>query len=176
MNNREAFEAQRVLINLFERWKGYELPDLNSDNQFDKEWLHREWVAFQAGYQAALASQQDHIGDSNKLVNKVVFDSESARQFLIESVLPKFSDSTFQKYVLEELAGDFAYQLAIYLQSQAQHESQIIRKAFICPACECVYADSPVSHCDCFENHSNTYIEGSIIYTPAPEGGDNGTR
>lgn len=60
------------------------------------------------------------------------------------------------------------------LASQAQQENQVIRKAFICPACECVYADSPVSHCDCFENHSNTYIEGSIIYTPAPEGDTNG--
>lgn len=33
----------------FAVWKGYPLPELNADGQFDKEWLHREWVAFRAG-------------------------------------------------------------------------------------------------------------------------------
>ncbi len=45
-------------------------------------------------------------------------NTDKAREYLIENLLPKFSDSTFQDYVKNELAGDFAYQLAKYLQSQ----------------------------------------------------------
>lgn len=59
------------------------------------------------------------------------------------------------------------------LASQAhQTENLITRKAFICPACEGVDADSPVSSCHCMENDSNTFIEGTITYRlpPAPEG------
>lgn len=58
-------------------------------------------------------------------------------------------------------------------KSQAQQtENLITRKAFICPACEGVDADSPVSSCHCMENDSNTFIEGTITYRlpPAPEG------
>jgi hypothetical protein len=68
---------------------------------------------------AALASQaqQGHIGDSNKLAQPII-DTDSAREFLIANVISKFSDSTFQSYVRNELAGDFAYQLARYFQAQ----------------------------------------------------------
>lgn len=37
----------------FAAWKGYELPALNGDGHFDKDWLHREWRAFQAGMASA---------------------------------------------------------------------------------------------------------------------------
>lgn len=71
------------------------------------------WNVWKDAWKAGLASQAQQPA-------KLVFDSESARQFLIESVLPKFSDRTFADYVRNELAGDFAYQLAVYLQSQAK--------------------------------------------------------
>lgn len=32
----------------FSAWKGYPLPELNADGQFDKEYLQREWVSWQA--------------------------------------------------------------------------------------------------------------------------------
>lgn len=35
-------------LSLFSAWKGYPLPELNADGQFDKEYLQREWVAWQA--------------------------------------------------------------------------------------------------------------------------------
>jgi len=37
------------------------------------------------------------------------------------------------------------------------------RKAFICPSCEGVYADQPVSQCDCMPGR-NEFIEGVIAY------------
>lgn len=37
------------------------------------------------------------------------------------------------------------------------------RKAFICPNCEGVYADQPVSQCDCVPD-KNEFIEGTISY------------
>ena len=39
----------------------------------------------------------------------------------------------------------------------------VIRKAFICAGCEGVYADDPVSSCDCLQ--STEWIEGQIIYS-----------
>jgi len=45
-------------LDAFGAWKSYPLPDLNSDGHFDKDWLHREFVAFKAGRRAALAAQQ----------------------------------------------------------------------------------------------------------------------
>lgn len=33
----------------FAQWKGYPLPPLNADGNFDKDYLHREWRAFCAG-------------------------------------------------------------------------------------------------------------------------------
>lgn len=79
---REAFEKQRQLINLFERWKGYELPDLNSDNQFDKEWLHREWVAYQAGYQAALSAvpAQEPAPTMSQFASKADYEAAISKQ------------------------------------------------------------------------------------------------
>nr|WP_315467113.1 hypothetical protein [uncultured Undibacterium sp.] len=83
---------------------------------------HHEWLKQVEAENASKVNELVCDASQSQQPAKIVFDSESARQFLIESVLPKFSDSTFQKYVLEELAGDFAYQLAMYLQSQAQQE------------------------------------------------------
>jgi len=40
----------------------------------------------------------------------------------------------------------------------------VTRKAFICIHCECVYADSPVSQCDCMEGSGHDFIEGIIKY------------
>lgn len=33
---------------LFARWKAYPIPHLNSDGQFDKEYLQREWASWKA--------------------------------------------------------------------------------------------------------------------------------
>ncbi|WP_183134293.1 hypothetical protein [Pseudomonas syringae] len=35
-------------LSAFSAWKGYPLPGLNADGQFDKEYLQREWVSWQA--------------------------------------------------------------------------------------------------------------------------------
>lgn len=40
----------------FEQWKAYPLPPMNSDGHFDKDWLHREFVAFKAGLISARAA------------------------------------------------------------------------------------------------------------------------
>lgn len=42
------------------------------------------------------------------------------------------------------------------------------RKAYICKACEGVYADQPVSQCDCMPE-VDEFIEGKITYA-APQG------
>jgi len=84
------------------------------DDQFASEVFDD---GFKRGWLAALSAVQNHIGDSNEMV-KPITDTDSAREFLVENLLPKFSDSTFAYYVRNELAGDFAYQLAKYLQAQ----------------------------------------------------------
>lgn len=33
---------------LFAKWKAYPIPPLNSDGQFDKEYLQREWSSWKA--------------------------------------------------------------------------------------------------------------------------------
>lgn len=43
-------------------------------------------------------------------------------------------------------------------------EEVIRRKAFICEHCEGVYADEPVSQCDCMKGSGHDFIEGEIIY------------
>jgi len=50
-------EAPADAMAQFAAWKGYELPALNGEGHFDKDWLHREWRAFQAGM--ARAAQLD---------------------------------------------------------------------------------------------------------------------
>lgn len=40
----------------------------------------------------------------------------------------------------------------------------IVRKAFICIHCEGVYADSPVTSCDCCDGTINDFHEGTIEY------------
>jgi len=62
-------------------------------------------------------------------------NTDKAREYLIENLLPKFSDSTFQDYVKNELAGDFAYQLAMYLKSQAQTQQTEIQAKKFCSNC-----------------------------------------
>jgi len=41
------------------------------------------------------------------------------------------------------------------------------RKAFICVHCDGVYADQPVSQCDCMEGTGADFIEGVIEYRKA---------
>jgi len=43
-------------LEAFAAWKGYPLPGFNSDGNFGKDWLHREWVAFKAGRARAAVS------------------------------------------------------------------------------------------------------------------------
>lgn len=74
------------------------------------------------------SQQPNHIGDSTKMA-KPITCTDSAREFLVENLLPKFSDSTFSVYVRSALAGDFAYQLATYLQSQTQQPISIEKRA-----------------------------------------------
>ena len=79
---------------------------------------------FCLGYQAALSAvPENHIPEVGEMVPPIT-DTDSAREFLVGNLLPKFSDSTFSVYVRSALAGDFAYQLAKYLQAQ-----QVMRKA-----------------------------------------------
>lgn len=40
----------------------------------------------------------------------------------------------------------------------------VIRKAFICIHCECVYPDEPVTQCDCIKGTGHDFIEGKIEY------------
>jgi hypothetical protein len=48
----------------FEKWKGYPIPPLNAEGRFDKDYLHREYVAFKAGLsraqQAPAVSEQSY--------------------------------------------------------------------------------------------------------------------
>lgn len=43
---------------------------------------------------------------------------DEARRYLIEHVMPKFSDSTFKDYITNKLAGDFAHQIATVYADQ----------------------------------------------------------
>ncbi|MBF8692381.1 hypothetical protein [Pseudomonas fulva] len=43
-----------ISLEQFKSWKGYPIPDLNSDGQFDKEYLQREWQAWQASRAAVV--------------------------------------------------------------------------------------------------------------------------
>jgi len=46
----------------------------------------------------------------------------------------------------------------------------VMRKAFICVHCEGVYADMPVTNCDCMAGTGADFIEGEIKYIiSAPE-------
>ena len=45
---------------------------------------------------------------------------------------------------------------------------EVRRKAFICVHCEGVYADEPVSQCDCMQGTGHDFIEGVIIYKKKP--------
>jgi hypothetical protein len=49
LSNQPAPTVPADAMSQFAAWKGYELPALNGDGHFDKDWLHREWRAFQAG-------------------------------------------------------------------------------------------------------------------------------
>ncbi len=51
---------------------------------------------------------------------------------------------------------------------------QTVRKAYICKSCDGVYADQPVTHCDCMPDKQE-YIEGVIAYpSAAPVSGPGG--
>lgn len=45
-NSRAYDEAKER--ELFAKWKAYPIPHLNSDGQFDKEYLQREWASWKA--------------------------------------------------------------------------------------------------------------------------------
>lgn len=48
-----------------------------------------------------------------------------------------------------------------------------MRKAFVCVHCDGVYADEPVSQCDCLEGSGADFIEAQIhIPSPTPDKGD----
>lgn len=47
---------------------------------------------------------------------------------------------------------------------------KIIRTAYICKHCEGVYADSPVSQCDCMEGSGSDFYVGTITYEAAERG------
>lgn len=61
----------------------------------------------------------------------IISDSDSARAYLIEHLLPNFSDSTFKDYVRGELAGDFAFQLARYLQFNKSAVRDALKLTFV---------------------------------------------
>lgn len=69
-----AGESSDVMVR-FEKWKAYPLPALNSDGHFDKDWLHREFVAFKAG----MAS----IRAADALDSKPTDDEPTERETLI---------------------------------------------------------------------------------------------
>lgn len=58
------------------------------------------------------------------------------------------------------------YALSIINEAPQPAEPVKKRKAFICPNCEGVYADQPVSQCDCMPE-KDEFIEGTITY-PSP--------
>jgi len=43
----------------------------------------------------------------------------------------------------------------------------VTRKAYICKNCEYVYADAPVTECDCHVGGEHEYYEGTITYQKA---------
>jgi hypothetical protein len=51
----DQWNAGAALL-LFQEWKAYPLPEFNADGNFDADWLHREWVAFQAGLKRRAAA------------------------------------------------------------------------------------------------------------------------
>jgi len=92
----DQWNAGAALL-LFQEWKGYPLPPLNSDGNFDKDWLHREWVAFQAGLKRrpAAGTQQAHAGadEAGKLkalhaaISAIYFDDSSDFRSALGSVV-----------------------------------------------------------------------------------------
>ena len=83
--------------------------------------------------------------------NKLIFDTVSAREYLIENVITKFKDTTFTNYVRNQLAGDFAYQLAMFIQSaQPEPEQKLICKGSwklgtACGKCERCLSTKPAT-------------------------------
>ena len=65
-------------------------------------------------------------------------------------------------YAAESLLGNKGAVEELEADRQASGETTT-RKAFICKSCEGVYADQPVSRCDCMPE-KNEFIEGIIIY------------
>lgn len=64
-NPQDAQAVAAKELEAFAKWKAYPLPPMNSDGQFEKDWLHREWVAFRAGRKSFAAPQappQSDIG------------------------------------------------------------------------------------------------------------------
>lgn len=55
----------------FEKWKNYPLPPLNSDGQYDKEWLQREWLAWQASRQAVVVELPSFYGYRDFVVREL---------------------------------------------------------------------------------------------------------
>ena len=49
---------------------------------------------------------------------------DAAKDYIIEEILPKFKDSTFEDYVKNRLAGDFSYELAEAWVRQKNYEFQ----------------------------------------------------
>ena len=42
----------------------------------------------------------------------MINDTDKAREYIIKEILPKFKDKSFHNYIVNRLAGDFAWNLA----------------------------------------------------------------
>lgn len=92
----------------FEKW-WYEGDDIPNNGP----WAHDTPIQFAwAAWQAALSQEAEPVFDTIQIT-----DIDSARQYLLDNLLPKFKDRTFSNYVRNRLAGDFAFELSKVLAS-----------------------------------------------------------
>lgn len=74
----------------FAKWKAYPLPELNSDGHYDKDYLHREWVAFRAGRDSLPTSGLPGLGSifRDDEVLRLTFDSEANADAFADKLSP----------------------------------------------------------------------------------------
>lgn len=93
MNRTPEEVAKAHALEVFRAWKAYPLPDLNSDGQFELDWLHREFVAFQAGLERN-APAPHAIAGLGRITNKddgyltLQFKDEAAAQAFMDAYTP----------------------------------------------------------------------------------------
>lgn len=78
--------------------------------------------------------------------------------------LTDFSTCTKERF--DELSDNPLFDTRIFYTAPQPAEPVKTRKAFICAACDGVYADSPVSQCDCMPE-KDEFIEGTLSYPSA---------